>query len=89
MYIVFIYTYQILYTYNLKKSLEFKSLAFWRKQFPFIDQKCTYEKVPKNLGRALPPSFRQNPKEQQFFLVRPSLNNKDTKRSDSCPIKIP
>ena len=23
--------------------------------------------VPKNLGRALPPSFRQNPKEQQLF----------------------
>ena len=69
----FIYTYQILYTYNLKKSLEFKSLAFWRKQFPFIDQKCTYEKVPKNLGRALPPSFGQNPKEQQFPFPFPIL----------------
>ena len=31
-------------------------------------QKCTYEKVTKNLGMALPPlSFGQNPKEQQLF----------------------
>ena len=28
---------------------KFKLLAFWRKQTPFIDQKCTYEKVPKNV----------------------------------------
>ena len=27
----------------------------------------------KNLGRALPPSFGQNPKEQHFFFVKPSL----------------
>ena len=40
---------------------------------PKFDQKCTSEKVPKNLGRALPPSFGQNPKEQQLFFVRPSL----------------
>ena len=32
----------------------------------FIDQKYTNEKVTKNWGRA-PPSFGQNPKEQQFF----------------------
>ena len=42
--------------YNLKNSLKFKLLAFWRKKTPIIDQQCTYEKVPeKNLGRALPP----------------------------------
>ena len=53
---------------NKKNSLKFKLLAFWRKQTPFIDQKCTFEKVPKKLGRALPtPSFGQNAKEQQFF----------------------
>ena len=35
---------------------------------PFIDQKSTYEKVKKDLGRALPPpSLEQNPKEQQLF----------------------
>ena len=39
---------------NLKNSLNFKLLAFWRKYTPFIDQKCTYEKVTKKLGRALP-----------------------------------
>ena len=31
--------------YNLKTSLKFKLLAFWRKWTPFIDQKCTYEKM--------------------------------------------
>ena len=39
-----------------KNSLKFKLLAFWRKMTPFIDQKCTYEKVTKNLCMALPPS---------------------------------
>ena len=58
------------HVYNLKGILKLKLLAFWRKETPFIDQKCTYEKVPKKLGRALPqpPSFGQNPKEQQLFL---------------------
>ena len=53
-----------------------KSSKYWHlglNPTPLIDQKCTYEKVPKNLGRALPPSFGQNPKEQQLFFVRPSL----------------
>ena len=59
--------YYIQYTYNLKKSLEFKSLAFWRKQFPFIAQKCTYEKVPKNLGRALPPHLDKIQKNSSIF----------------------
>ena len=53
---------------TIKDSLKFKLLAFWRKWTPFIDQKCTFEKVPKKLGRALPtPSFGQNAKEKQFF----------------------
>ena len=30
-----------------KNILKFKLLAFWRKLTPFIDQKCTYEKVTK------------------------------------------
>ena len=36
----------------------------------FIDQKCTYEKVTKNLGRALPPLIWTKSKtaiEQQLF----------------------
>ena len=32
-----------------KNSLKFKLLAFWSK----VDKTCTYEKVPKNLGRTL------------------------------------
>ena len=43
------------HVYNLKNSLKFKLLAFWREWTPFIDQKCTYEKGTKNLGSALPP----------------------------------
>ena len=42
------------HVYKLKNSLKFKLLSFWRKKTPIIDQKCTYEKVTKNLGRALP-----------------------------------
>ena len=41
----------ILYIYNLKNSLEFKFLVFWRKWTPFIDQKYNPEKVPKNWAR--------------------------------------
>ena len=41
--------------YTTLNSLKFKLLAFWRKKTPFIDQKCTYEKLTKNMGRALPP----------------------------------
>ena len=64
---------------QLKNSLKLKLLAFWREQTPFIDRKSTYEKVTKNLGRALPPSFGQNPKEQQFFSREtvPYLENKN------------
>ena len=51
--------------YNLKNSLKFKLLAFWRKKTPFIYQKCTYEKVTKKLGRPPP-----HPKEQQLSLKR-------------------
>ena len=64
------------HVYNLKNSLKFKLLAFCRKYTPFIDQKCTYEKWTKNLGRALPPtSFGQNPNEQLLFFGRPSLTD--------------
>ena len=50
-------------------SSKFKLLAFCRKWTPFTDQKCTYEKVPKDLGRPFPPhpQFGQNPKEEQLF----------------------
>ena len=54
--------YDILHIYvntAYNNSLEFKLLAFWYKSTLFIDQNCTYEKVPKSLGRAQ--------KEQQFF----------------------
>ena len=48
--------YNILYIYNLKNSLKFRLLAFWRKLTPFIDQKCFYEKVQNFLAKALHPS---------------------------------
>ena len=35
------------HVYNIKNSLGFKLLAFWRKYTPLFDQKCTYEKVKK------------------------------------------
>ena len=67
--------------YNIENSLKFKLLAFWRKWTPFIDQKCTYEKVPK-LGRASPfPSFGQNPKEQQILRGVPSISTSQTMRT--------
>ena len=56
------------HVYNLKNSLKFKLLAFLS---PFIDQKCTSENVTKKLGSP-PPSFGQNPKEEQIFFVKPS-----------------
>ena len=55
-----------------------KSSKYWHfglNPTPLIDQKCTYDKVPKNLGRAPPPSFGQNPKEHQFFLRIPSQSS--------------
>ena len=73
-----------MYIYNLKK---FKLLAFWRKFTPFIGQKCTYEKVPKNWAGP-PPSFGQNPKEQQFFLRIPSLAHSMPSHVDSIFLNI-
>ena len=56
------------HVYNLKTV---ETSNYWHL---FIDQKCTYyEKVTKILRQACPPSFGQNPKEQQLFLVKSSL----------------
>ena len=57
---------------QLKNSLMFKLLSFWRKYTPFIDQKCTYEKVTKILGRALPPPHLDKIQKNRYFL-KPSL----------------
>ena len=54
------------HVYNLKSSLKFN--YYWHFGGNIIDQKCSYEKVTKNWsGPPPPPSFGQNPKEQQFF----------------------
>ena len=45
----------ISYICNLKKQFKVQIIGIWRKSTPLIDQKCTYEKVPTNFGRALPP----------------------------------
>ena len=58
----------VMYT-TWNNSLKFKLLAFWRKLTPFIDQKCIYEKVTKNLGRALPPPliWTKSKKNSNYF----------------------
>ena len=53
--------------YNLKSSLKFKLLAFWRKKTPFIDQKCTYEKVPKIWAGPSPPLIGTKSKRTAVF----------------------
>ena len=55
-----LYILYYIYIYNLQNSKKFKLLAFWRKETASIDQKYTYEKLPKYLSRALPPSSGQN-----------------------------
>ena len=57
-----------------KKQLKVQIIGILEEWTPFNDPKCTYEKVTKNLDRALPlPSFGQDPKEQQLLFVKPSL----------------
>ena len=55
--------------YNLKNSLKFKLLAFWRKKTPFIGQNCTYEKVSKIwAGQSpQPPHLDKIQKNSSFF----------------------
>ena len=52
---------------NLKNSSKLKLLAFWRKYTPFIAQKCTYEKVTKNWGRAPPLIWTKSKRTATFF----------------------
>ena len=71
-----------------KNSLKFKLLAFGT---PFIDQKYTYEKVTKNLDRALPPpSFGQNPKEHLLFFVKPPeiTRSRGSQKVVDCPTQL-
>ena len=56
--------------HNLKNSLEFKLLAFWREnKNTFIDQKCTYEKVTKIWAgpSPTPPQLEKIQKNSIFF----------------------
>ena len=64
------------HVYNLENSQRFKLLAFWRKWTPFIDQKCTYEKAPKNSGRALPPPHLDRIQKNSYFFGKPSLSQR-------------
>ena len=50
-----------------RNSLKFKLLAFGGKKTPFIDQKCTSEKVTKNLGMPPPPHLDKIQKNSNFF----------------------
>ena len=63
--------------YNLKKNnLKFKLLAFWGKQTPFIDQKCTYKKVTKNWAGPSHPLIWTKSKRTAAFFVKPSLRQR-------------
>ena len=60
--------------YNLKKQFKVQIIGILEEKDSFYWPKCSSEKLPKNLGRASPhPAFGQNPKEQEFFLIKPSL----------------
>ena len=53
-------------------------MAFCRKKTPFIDQKCTYEKIPKKLGMPPPPPphLDKIQKNSSFFSWRLPLDNR-------------
>ena len=70
--IYYIYT---TYKNSVKFKLSHAIIGIWRKMTPFIDQKCTYEKVTNNLGRALPPLIWTKSKRTATFFVKPSLSD--------------
>ena len=59
----------VMYT-TLKNSFKFQLLAIWRKQTPFVDQKCTHETWA---GPSPPPDLDKIQKNSSFFCVTPSL----------------
>ena len=56
-------------------SLKFKSLALWRKKTPFIDQKCFYEKVPKNWAGPPHPLIWTKSKTAVFIVGKKNQRN--------------
>ena len=67
-----------LYNFFFDKIQDLKVRLGLKIKTPFIDQKCTYEKMPHFFGRAFAPSppFGQNPKECILFLRKTSLSLK-------------
>ena len=59
---------------KLQKQFNIEIIGILEEIDSFYCPKCTHEKVTKNWAGPAP-SFGQNPKEQQFFLVRLSLRN--------------
>ena len=62
-----------IYTYNLKKTV--LSSNYWHiggNRLPLLTKNALMKRCQK-FWAAPPPSFEQNLKEQQFFLVKPSL----------------
>ena len=59
--------YMLYYIYNLKKQFKVRIISILQEIDSFIDQKCTSWKCDKKFGQGPPPSFGQNPKEQQYF----------------------
>ena len=63
------------HVYNLKKQFKVQVISILEEIDSFYKNPLM-KRIQKNLGRAFPaPSFGQNPKEQQFFLVRLSPRN--------------
>ena len=50
-----------------KKQFKVQIIGILEEKTPLIDQKCTYEKVPKNLGRAPLPHLDKIQKNTCFF----------------------
>ena len=61
------------HVYNIKKQFKVQIIVILEEIYPFYWPKMHLWKGDKKFGQAPPPSFGQNPKEQQFFLRKPSL----------------
>ena len=80
----------MVHVYNLKNSLKFKLLAFWRK-YSFYWPKIHLWKGDKKFGQGPPPpSFGQNPKEHLLFFVKPPeiTRSRGSQKVVDCPTQL-
>ena len=50
-----------------KKQFEVQIIGILEEKTPFIEQKCTYEKVTKNLGKPPPLIWTKSKRTAAFF----------------------